>query len=111
LFSPPKFYQSNVTSYVATLQKIETELSPHFIISSSNPPKFYKKCLTQLSKLFPSMINYVLGIGQAQLLRRQISHELQFSCHLDSNLLEHSLSNLNKALVRRLCCCSVLSVV
>ena len=43
------------------------------------------------------MINYILGIGQAQLLRRQISHELQFSCHLDSNLLEHSLTNLNKA--------------
>ena len=46
------------------------------------------------------MINYILGVGQAQLLRKQISHELQFSCHLDSNLLEHSLSNLNKALVR-----------
>ena len=45
------------------------------------------------------MGGYILGIGQSQLLRRQISHELQFSCHLDSNTLSHALNNLNRALM------------
>jgi len=94
-----KFYKSNVTSYIDVLQKMNNTLTPHFSPITGNVPKYYKTCITKLNKLWSPMINYILGIGQAQLLRRQISHELQFSCHLDSNLLEHSLTNLNKALV------------
>ena len=94
-----KFYIKNVTSYIDVLQKMNGELTPHFIIPSNNSPKYYKNCITKLQKLWNPMINYILGIGQAQLLRRQISHELQFSCHLDSNLLQNALSNLNKSLI------------
>jgi WASH complex subunit strumpellin len=94
-----KFYRSSVTPFIAQLQRIDSDLAPHFVIPSKNPPKFYKQCISKLQKLWNPMTNYVLGIGQAQLLRRQISHELQFSCHLDSNLLAHALSNLNKSLI------------
>jgi WASH complex subunit strumpellin len=94
-----KFYNTQVTKYVAKLQTLEEALSPHFSIPSKSPPKFYKKALSQFARLYPQMNGYVLGIGQAQLLRRQISHELQFSCHLDSNTLSHAMSNLNRALM------------
>ena len=94
-----KFYNTQATKYVAKLQALEDTLSPHFSIPSKSPPKFYKKALSQFSKLFPQMGGYILGIGQSQLLRRQISHELQFSCHLDSNTLSHALNNLNQALM------------
>ena len=94
-----KFYNTQATKYVAKLQALEDTLSPHFSIPSKSPPKFYKKALSQFSKLFPQMGGYITGIGQSQLLRRQISHELQFSCHLDSNTLSHALNNLNRALM------------
>ena len=94
-----QFYNSAITPLVDRLQKIEDSLDPHFSVPTSNPPNFYKKCLSGFTKVFAPMTGYVLGIGQSQLLRKQISHELQFSCHLDSNLLSHAMKNLNKALL------------
>ena len=67
-----KFYRSSVTPYIADLQRIDSDLSPHFVIPSKNPPKFYKQCINKLQKLWSPMTNYVLGIGQAQLLRREL---------------------------------------
>lgn len=94
-----KFYNSHITKYVANLQTLEDALSPHYSVPSGSPHKFYKNAINQFSKLWPKINGFVLGIGQCQLLRRQISHELQFSCHLDSNTLSHAMKNLNRAIM------------
>ena len=94
-----QWHKQHVDRHAGILENAERQLKPCFSIPSRNPPKMYKKLVSQMSKLWPAMHNIVAGIGQAQLLRRQIAQELQFSCHLDSHLLSHSLSTLNKSLL------------
>ena len=53
----------------------------------------------QLRREFDDQLEVVLSIGQQQLLRRQISNELNFSCQLDSNLLCVALKAMNKSLM------------
>ena len=53
----------------------------------------------QLRREFDEQLGAVLSIGQEQLLRRQISNELNFSCQLDSNLLCVALKAMNKSLM------------
>ena len=54
---------------------------------------------SQLRREFDEQLAVVLSIGQQQLLRRQISNELNFSCQLDSNLLCVALKAMNKSLM------------
>lgn len=63
-----------------------------------NPQKLYGTAIVKLGKLFPVYADIVMKVGQLQILRRQISHELLFSCKLDSNLLENTLNVFNLSL-------------
>ena len=45
------------------------------------------------------MLSLVLKIGQAQLLRRQMTFVLNFSCRLDANLLYQALTTVNSAVL------------
>lgn len=48
---------------------------------------------------FESTLAWILRIGQAQLVRKSLRNELNFSCKLDSNLLHSALDAFNGALL------------
>jgi len=54
----------------------------------------------QVVKHLDAMTNLIVGVGQAQLLRKQISNELNFSCRLDSKLLCCALKNMNTGILK-----------
>lgn len=64
-------------------------------------PKCYdglrKKTVT---KHLEQVVDFILEVGQAQLLRKQISNELNFSCQLDSKLLCCALKNMNTGILK-----------
>ena len=64
-------------------------------------PKCYdglrKKTVT---KHLEQVVDIILEVGQAQLLRKQISNELNFSCQLDSKLLCCALKNMNTGILK-----------
>jgi WASH complex subunit strumpellin len=65
----------------------------------TNISKFYNISITKLSKFFTNLNSIILKIGRAQLVRRHISFELNFSSKLDSNTLSSVLENFNNSLI------------
>jgi len=94
-----RYYRKNVHKNVTVfITKLTGELHP----TSQFPPNthaLYSKALNTSSKLCQGFLSYVTKIGQAQLIRRQITNELNFSCKLESKILCCALENLNMALV------------
>ncbi|XP_076082010.1 WASH complex subunit 5-like isoform X2 [Mytilus galloprovincialis] len=64
-----------------------------------NPQKVYSTMISRLGKLWPHFIDVILRVGQMQLLRRQIAHELSTSCKFDSKFLASTLQTFNDALM------------
>mmetsp|Transcript_48746 Transcript_48746/g.137173 ORF Transcript_48746/g.137173 Transcript_48746/m.137173 type:complete len:1158 (+) Transcript_48746:260-3733(+) len=93
-----KFHKENVTGYLPLLEQIRDGLFPENSVPrhSSN---LYSKSLKKLEKLMAPMLSLVLKIGQAQLLRRQMTFVLKFSCRLDANLLYQGLTTVNTAVL------------
>ena len=80
------FYRDAVKQYLPLLERVRDGLHPTY----GSPPhvgKLYSASLKKVEKLMSPMLRVILKVGQAQLLRRQLSHVLQFSCRLDANLL------------------------
>ena len=80
------FYRDAVKQYPPLLERVRDGLHPTY----GSPPhvgKLYSASLKKVEKLMSPMLRVILKVGQAQLLRRQLSHVLQFSCRLDANLL------------------------
>jgi len=98
-----KDLQSFVKQTRASVEKrpmvaeFEAELHPTSTIPK-NTQKTYSDALSRTKSLWPLFSDTVTKVGQMQLLRRQISNVLSFSCKLDSNSLYFTLDNLNKAL-------------
>lgn len=80
------------------LLKLTHELQP---ASSLSPGivKLFTGLQKKLAKSFEAWQEALLNIGQSQLLRRAVAHELRFSCRLDSNLLCGALEALNSSLL------------
>eukprot|EP00823_Brevimastigomonas_motovehiculus_P005461 TRINITY_DN4036_c0_g1_i1.p1 TRINITY_DN4036_c0_g1~~TRINITY_DN4036_c0_g1_i1.p1 ORF type:complete len:1167 (+),score=288.35 TRINITY_DN4036_c0_g1_i1:375-3503(+) len=98
LFRKTLSQTANVRSF---LSKLSHELHP----TSQFPPNtnsIYEAALQKTQKLWPNFLEYVVRIGQMQLLRRQIANELNFSCKSDSKLLSCALDVMNKALLNDL---------
>ena len=93
-----RFHKENVTGYLPLLEQIRDGLFPENSVPrhSSN---LYSKSLKKLEKLMAPMLSLVLKIGQAQLLRRQMTFVLKFSCRLDANLLYQALTTVNTAVL------------
>jgi WASH complex subunit strumpellin len=64
----------------------------------ANTQQLYGQAISKTSKLLASLLENISKVGQIQLLRRQISNELNFSAKLDSSLLSGALENMNLAL-------------
>jgi len=79
------------------LAEFEADLHPTSIIPT-NTQKTYSTAISKTKSLWPIFLDTVTKIGQMQLLRRQISNLLNFSCKLDSNCLYFALDNMNKSL-------------
>jgi len=62
--------------------------------------KVYDTLVSHLKRpYFESTLAWILRIGQAQLVRKSLRNELNFSCKLDSNLLHSALDAFNGALL------------
>jgi|EP00945_MAST-04E_sp_MAST-4E-sp1_P006604 WASH complex subunit strumpellin len=94
-----KFVKEATANYVDALSDLRSKLKPQHTLPSQNLSVYQRGGVEKLSKLWPTMLNFVQSIGQAQLLRRSVANELQFSCQLDSNLLSQAIDNFNKGLM------------
>lgn len=77
---------------------LSSELQPTFQFPP-NHQKLYLLAQQRTSKLWNGFLEYVLKVGQSQLVRRQIANELNFSCQLDSKAFFSSLDVMNTALI------------
>ncbi|XP_076462616.1 WASH complex subunit 5-like [Babylonia areolata] len=65
----------------------------------AQPQRLYAQAVSKTSRLWPQFVDIILRVGQLQLLRRQIAHELNTSCKFDSKFLASSLQTMNNALL------------
>ena len=93
-----KFWSSTVEPYLPLLDQFSTELSPEWTMPE-NSNRLYTGALKKVEKLMPKLLKAVLIVGQAALIRRQVSSELSFSSRLDANLLTCAFTTLNTSLL------------
>ncbi|RYG56480.1 hypothetical protein EON66_02805, partial [archaeon] len=81
-----------------SLLKIVQELQP---VTSNfvNTVKLYTSAVKAMRAPLDSLMEHLLVLGQAQLLRLAIGHELRFSCRLESNVLCGAVEALNEAAI------------
>ncbi|XP_046858069.1 WASH complex subunit 5-like [Xenia sp. Carnegie-2017] len=66
----------------------------------ANPAKVYFQAYQKCSKSWPQFLDVIMKVGQMQLLRLQITNELNFSCKFNSKHFESTLSTLNQSLIK-----------
>lgn len=93
-----KFWTTVVPPYFPLLDQFTTALAPEWKIPD-HAQRLYDAALKKVEKLMSKLLKAVLLIGQAALIRRQISSELSFSSRLDANLLSCALDTLNQSLL------------
>lgn len=79
------------------LSKLSMSLRPHARLAPNT--KVHGQVAGRISKPLAAFQGMVLRIGQAQMLRRQIAQQLQFSSRLDSKLLFCSLQAFNDSIL------------
>ncbi|EFA77215.1 hypothetical protein PPL_12424 [Heterostelium album PN500] len=79
------------------ISEFEDSLRP----TSSIPDNLqrYQTALEKTKGLSPIFIDVLTKIGQIQLIRRQISNQLNFHCKIDSNMLFCALDAMNTSLI------------
>ncbi|KAG7268685.1 hypothetical protein CRUP_032626 [Coryphaenoides rupestris] len=65
----------------------------------ANASKVYASAAAKTQKIWGSYLEAIMKVGQMQILRQQIAHELNYSCKFDSKHLAAALDNLNKSLL------------
>ncbi|XP_059692045.1 WASH complex subunit 5 isoform X2 [Gavia stellata] len=81
-----------------TLKALMNAVSPlKGIIPNSN--KVYSAAIAKTQKIWTAYLDSIMKVGQMQILRRQITNELNYSCRFDSKHLAAALENLNKAIL------------
>ncbi|NXH85811.1 WASC5 protein, partial [Edolisoma coerulescens] len=81
-----------------TLKALMSAVSPlKGIIANSN--KVYSAAIAKTQKIWTAYLDSIMKVGQMQILRRQITNELNYSCRFDSKHLAAALENLNKAIL------------
>jgi WASH complex subunit strumpellin len=100
----------DLTAFVRVFKKSLSAKAQNFIGNLRNhlhptsqfpnqPRKLYTEALKRLNGICPHFLVFVVFIGQAQLLKRQIANELNFSARLDSKMLSCALETLNASLL------------
>ncbi|KAL5258379.1 hypothetical protein ACHWQZ_G009024 [Mnemiopsis leidyi] len=80
------------------LQGVMRTLHPHSK-TVENPNKFYQPLISKFSKFTALLSNYILRVGQIQILRQQISLTLHTLGKFESKQLVTAVETLNNALV------------
>lgn len=80
------------------LTAVMDELQPT-TMATPNVLKTFSALSKKLVGPMNSLLDALLAVGHAQLVRRAIAHELRFACRLDSNLLCGALEGVNAALL------------
>lgn len=94
-----QIYRRRITKVVSGfIGKITSELHPTSQFPA-NTKKLYAVASKKTSKIWPLLHDFVVKVGQAQLIRRQIANELNFVSKLDSKILHGSLAVLNDSLL------------
>jgi WASH complex subunit strumpellin len=96
-----RFWQKHVTAYLPVLEQLNTTLTPEWRLPE-NAPKLYAAAQKKCEKTMAHLLRFSLQVGQAALLRKMISNELSFSCHLDANLLSGALETMDKSLINEI---------
>ena len=86
------------TNMKKLVESLSALLNPPMSLKQ-NLPKQYQLMMAKLSKIWGFLIEVVIKAGRAQLLKRHIASELNFSCKLDANPLASSLIVMNKAVL------------
>lgn len=84
---------------VTILREVATSLEPLSSTPGQGALRVYSHTQQKMAKYLPVFAETVVRMGIAQLIRRMINNELNFSCKLDSNHLYCCLDILNKALI------------
>lgn len=79
------------------LNNVESELHKSDYIET--PAKTYANLTTTFTRIWPQLQDWILRIGQKQILRTHIAFELNCSCKVKSTKLESSLRALNDAIL------------
>ncbi|XP_073257126.1 WASH complex subunit 5-like isoform X2 [Porites lutea] len=66
----------------------------------ATPYRVYPPVTQKLARLWTQYCEAIMKVGQMQLIRRQISNELNCSCKFDSQVLYNALGTFNNALLR-----------
>lgn len=84
-----------------TLISMAEKLTPNTIIVEQ-PNKFYASYVSKCVKIMPIFLEWIVKIGQKQILRKQIAFELNKNCKFDAKNLDATLRAMNDALIMEL---------
>jgi len=90
--------KTNTKAVASFISEFGASLSPTSQLPQDSD-KLYAVAQSKTAKLWPVFLEFVTKIGQAQLVRRQISTELNFSCKLESKTFSCALDVMNQALI------------
>lgn len=62
----------------------------------AQPLKFYNNHISKFLKSTPKVLDWILNIGQKQIIRKYIAFELNSSCKFNSKNLESALRSMNE---------------
>ncbi|XP_011207419.2 WASH complex subunit homolog 5 [Bactrocera dorsalis] len=95
---------ANDNMWLEALNSLSVELeSKQFPgTNSSNPLKFYANYHNRWLKVWPTLLEWLLQLGHKQILRQQLSFELNRSSKCNSKNLESALETFNRALLNEL---------
>lgn len=82
-------------SWTDMLNSFENDVKP-YNKNVPNPAKLYASYTNRATKVWPQILDWVLKVGQMQLLRKHIAYELNISCKFNSKNLESSLRTMNQ---------------
>lgn len=93
-----KFYNKDVKPYINFLDNVRSQLFPDYRLVQ-NATKLYNQMLKKVENLMLPLLVIIRRIGQALLVRKQITNVLKLSCQLDSHLLHQALDSYNRGLL------------
>lgn len=88
-----KFTKEKV--WIDLLQTLYNDLEP-LSVAIPNPAKLYASLSNKCVKVWPTILDNILQIGQKQIIRKHIAHELNTSCQFKSQQLHASMKTMNE---------------
>lgn len=85
----------NEKMWIDLLNALKEELLPTTSVISQ-PTKFYNNYTSKFVKVWPKILDWILHVGQKQIIRKHIAYELNSSCKFNSKNLESSLRTMNE---------------